>query len=136
MSDLTTEDGHLSTWTLNVGAAARMRTAVVRFGRFERPYHPIPVPVVARWKTRTPSMPSSPVARASLQSRCLNPPVGVFTSGLRHEPPRDSHRENPTENPTDQSDTTGRIRHHRTSFLANPDESDTTGPFRPFAATS
>ena len=44
--------------------------------------------------------------------------------------------ENPTKNPTYQSDTTGRIRHHRTSFLANPDDSDATGPFRPFAATS
>jgi hypothetical protein len=49
---------------------------------------------------------------------------------------RDRHSENPTENPTDQSDTTGPIRHHRTSFHSNPDESDTTGPFRPFAATS
>jgi hypothetical protein len=58
-------------------------------------------------------------------------------SAHRCEPALDDcHSENPTENRTCQSDTTGRIRHDRTSFLSNPDESDLTGPFRPFAATS
>jgi hypothetical protein len=48
----------------------------------------------------------------------------------------DCEPENPTFHPTYQPDTTGRNRHHRTSFLSNPDDSDTTGPNRPFASTS
>jgi hypothetical protein len=47
-------------------------------------------------------------------------------SVFRHEP-LCSHSENPTENPTDQSDTTGRIRHHRTNPTP-PDHSDRLQP--------
>jgi len=57
---------------------------------------------------------------------------GVMPSpGRRHEPARDDwYSENPTLYPVT-NPTTGRIRHYRTSFLSNPDESDLTGPFSP-----
>jgi hypothetical protein len=58
-------------------------------------------------------------------------------SGLRHEPARDHFlSENPTFHPPYQTDTTGRNRHHRTSFLSYPDVSAITGPFRPNASIS
>jgi hypothetical protein len=63
--------------------------------------------------------------------------IRLWTSALRHEPARDHfHSENPTFHPTYQTDTTGPIRHHRTSFLSYPDVPDITGPFRPNASTS
>ena len=50
------------------------------------------------------------------------PGSGSVFSGLRNETARDDSRsDNRTFHPADQTDPTGRIRRHRTSFLSNPD---------------